>query len=170
MKVLVTQTLLWAHGLQPTRLLCPWDFPGETTETQVVLNPATTPMMEGQMTLCPFFRGGIWDPEHRSYLFNLKTGKSAVPPPLSPQAPSSKRPVSPLSAPMAPPAEALGAPLADFTVPRITQFSWASVCAKHHQNPGSLFQSCWALSLWVGEQRLVPPHSCQDRSLFPEPV
>ena len=30
--VLVTQvcaTLLWPHGLQPTRLLCPWDFPGK---------------------------------------------------------------------------------------------------------------------------------------------
>ena len=22
---------LWAHGLQPTRLLCPWDFPGKNT-------------------------------------------------------------------------------------------------------------------------------------------
>ena len=22
-------TLLWPHGLQPTRLLCPWDFPGK---------------------------------------------------------------------------------------------------------------------------------------------
>ena len=22
---------LWPHGLQPTRLLCPWDFPGENT-------------------------------------------------------------------------------------------------------------------------------------------
>ena len=24
-------TLLWAHGLQPTRLPCPWDFPGKNT-------------------------------------------------------------------------------------------------------------------------------------------
>ena len=24
-------TLLWPHGLYPTRLLCPWDFPGEVT-------------------------------------------------------------------------------------------------------------------------------------------
>ena len=24
-------TLLWPHGLQPTRLLCPWDFPGKNT-------------------------------------------------------------------------------------------------------------------------------------------
>ena len=24
-------TLLWLHGLQPTRLLCPWDFPGKNT-------------------------------------------------------------------------------------------------------------------------------------------
>ena len=23
---------LWHHGLQPTRLLCPWDFPGKSTE------------------------------------------------------------------------------------------------------------------------------------------
>ena len=23
---------LWPHGLQPTRLLCPWDFPGKSTE------------------------------------------------------------------------------------------------------------------------------------------
>ena len=23
---------LWPHGLQPTRLLCPWDFPGKNTE------------------------------------------------------------------------------------------------------------------------------------------
>ena len=23
--------LLWPHGLQPTRLLCPWDFPGKST-------------------------------------------------------------------------------------------------------------------------------------------
>ena len=22
---------LWLHGLQPTRLLCPWDFPGKST-------------------------------------------------------------------------------------------------------------------------------------------
>ena len=22
-------TLLWPHGLQPTRILCPWDFPGK---------------------------------------------------------------------------------------------------------------------------------------------
>ena len=25
------RTLLWPHGLQPTRLLCPWDFPGKNT-------------------------------------------------------------------------------------------------------------------------------------------
>ena len=25
-------TLLWPHGLEPTRLLCPWDFPGKNTE------------------------------------------------------------------------------------------------------------------------------------------
>ena len=24
-------TLLWPHGLQPTRLFCPWDFPGKDT-------------------------------------------------------------------------------------------------------------------------------------------
>ena len=24
---------LWPQGLQPTRLLCPWDFPGKNTET-----------------------------------------------------------------------------------------------------------------------------------------
>ena len=24
-------TLLWSHGLQPVRLLCPWDFPGKNT-------------------------------------------------------------------------------------------------------------------------------------------
>ena len=24
-------TLLQPHGLQPTRLLCPWDFPGKNT-------------------------------------------------------------------------------------------------------------------------------------------
>ena len=24
-------TLLWPHGLQPARLLCPWDFPGKNT-------------------------------------------------------------------------------------------------------------------------------------------
>ena len=24
-------TLLWSHRLQPTRLLCPWDFPGKNT-------------------------------------------------------------------------------------------------------------------------------------------
>ena len=24
-------TLSWPHGLQPTRLLCPWDFPGKNT-------------------------------------------------------------------------------------------------------------------------------------------
>ena len=23
--------LLWPHGQQPTRLLCPWDFPGKNT-------------------------------------------------------------------------------------------------------------------------------------------
>ena len=25
-------TLSQLHGLKPTRLLCPWDFPGKTTE------------------------------------------------------------------------------------------------------------------------------------------
>ena len=25
----VYPTLLWPHGLRPTRLLCPWDFPGK---------------------------------------------------------------------------------------------------------------------------------------------
>ena len=24
-------TLMWPHGLQPTRFLCPWDFPGKNT-------------------------------------------------------------------------------------------------------------------------------------------
>ena len=24
-------TLLWSHGLEPARLLCPWDFPGKNT-------------------------------------------------------------------------------------------------------------------------------------------
>ena len=24
-------TLLWPHGLQPAKLLCPWDFPGKNT-------------------------------------------------------------------------------------------------------------------------------------------
>ena len=27
----VTSNSLWPHGLQPTRLLCPWDFPGKNT-------------------------------------------------------------------------------------------------------------------------------------------
>ena len=27
----VISTSLWPHGLQPTRLLCPWDFPGKST-------------------------------------------------------------------------------------------------------------------------------------------
>ena len=28
---LVVFDSLWPHGLQPTRLLCPWDFPGKST-------------------------------------------------------------------------------------------------------------------------------------------
>ena len=28
---LVTKSCLQPHGLQPTRLLCPWDFPGQNT-------------------------------------------------------------------------------------------------------------------------------------------
>ena len=28
---LVVSDSLWPHGLQPTRLLCPWDFPGKNT-------------------------------------------------------------------------------------------------------------------------------------------
>ena len=28
---LVVSDSLWPHGLQPTRLLCPWDFPGNST-------------------------------------------------------------------------------------------------------------------------------------------
>ena len=31
MHVPVTCDPLWPHGLQPTRLLCPWDFPGKNT-------------------------------------------------------------------------------------------------------------------------------------------
>ena len=27
----VVSDSLWPHGLQPTRLLCPWDFPGKST-------------------------------------------------------------------------------------------------------------------------------------------
>ena len=27
----VVSDSLWSHGLQPTRLLCPWDFPGKST-------------------------------------------------------------------------------------------------------------------------------------------
>ena len=27
----VVSNSLWPHGLQPTRLLCPWDFPGKST-------------------------------------------------------------------------------------------------------------------------------------------
>ena len=27
----VMSNSLWPHGLQPTRLLCPWDFPGKST-------------------------------------------------------------------------------------------------------------------------------------------
>ena len=27
----VMSDFLWPHGLQPTRLLCPWDFPGKNT-------------------------------------------------------------------------------------------------------------------------------------------
>ena len=27
----VVSNPLWPHGLQPTRLLCPWDFPGKNT-------------------------------------------------------------------------------------------------------------------------------------------
>ena len=30
-KSLVMVHSLWPHGLQPTRLLCPWDFPGKST-------------------------------------------------------------------------------------------------------------------------------------------
>jgi len=26
----------WPHGLQPTRLLCPWDFPGPSTSFQII--------------------------------------------------------------------------------------------------------------------------------------
>ena len=27
----IVSNSLWPHGLQPTRLLCPWDFPGKST-------------------------------------------------------------------------------------------------------------------------------------------
>ena len=27
-------TILWPHGLQPTMLLCPWDFPAKNTEVR----------------------------------------------------------------------------------------------------------------------------------------
>ena len=64
----------------------------------------------------------------------------------------------------------LGASLANFTVPWITSFPGLPCGTKYHQNTRSLFQSCWVLSLWLGKQQLVPPHSCQDPSLIPEPV
>ena len=36
---------LWSHGLQPARLLCPWDFPGKNTEVgcHFLLHPYLTP-------------------------------------------------------------------------------------------------------------------------------
>ena len=30
-KLRQSRPTLWPHGLQPTRLLCPWDFPGKNT-------------------------------------------------------------------------------------------------------------------------------------------
>ena len=35
---------LWTHGLQPARLLCPWDFPGKNTEVgcHFLLHPYLT--------------------------------------------------------------------------------------------------------------------------------
>ena len=32
--------LLWPHGLQPSRLLCPWDFPGKNTRGKVLPFPS----------------------------------------------------------------------------------------------------------------------------------
>ena len=165
MKVLPAQTLLWAHGLQPTRLLCPWDFPGENTETQVLLNPETTPMMEGQMTLCPFFRRGIWDPEHRRFLLNLKTGKRAEPPTLSLHAPSSKGPASLLSAPTAPPAEAPWCLLSQLHCAVNYEFPWAS---RWHKTPSErkVFVSVLLGSLTVTGKTTAGSSSLLPRSLI----
>ena len=45
-------TLLWPHGLYPTRLICPWDFPGKNTGVPFPLwrtNSMEKTLMLGEM-------------------------------------------------------------------------------------------------------------------------
>ena len=63
-------TLLWPHGLQPARFLCPWDFPGKNTGVG-----------------CPFLLREIsqtqeWNqclPHHRQILYPLSHGEAHEP-------------------------------------------------------------------------------------------
>ena len=51
---LFSSVSLWLHGLQPNRLLCPWNFPGETTRVGCISSSRGIFMTQGsnQRLLC----------------------------------------------------------------------------------------------------------------------
>ena len=62
----VMSNSVWPHGLQPTRLFCPWDFPGKSTGVgchclllpitcKCVLFPKTKDIIWSHFVLCALF-------------------------------------------------------------------------------------------------------------------
>ena len=46
---------LWPHGLYPTRLLCPWDFPGKNTGVNFHFFPITVHFWRAEWKSSPLF-------------------------------------------------------------------------------------------------------------------
>ena len=70
----VVSDSLWCHGLQPTRLLCPWDFPGKNTGAGCIFSSGNLPdpRIEPESPTSPALTGRFFTTE--------PPGKSPSPP------------------------------------------------------------------------------------------
>ena len=63
-------TLFQPHGLQPTRLLCPWDFPGKNTGVSGLPFPSPGDLPNPAIKLtCPTLAGRFFTTKPPYYLF-----------------------------------------------------------------------------------------------------
>ena len=73
-------SFLWPHGLEPTRLLCPWDSPDKNTGVGCLCNPGDLPNsgIKPMSTMFPALAGGLFATEPPGKTHYAPSSKSSI--------------------------------------------------------------------------------------------
>ena len=81
----VTSDSLWPHGLYPTRLLCPWDFPGKNTgmDCHFLLQEIFPTQGSNLRFLCPLlwwilYHWATWEAQKEQFMPVLTWSSTSV--------------------------------------------------------------------------------------------